>query len=125
MRLLGIDYGTTRLGLAISQGFIAEPLCIINNDDQLFAQLAAIIATKKPDKIIIGISENTMARRTRQFANQLAQITTLPLELVDETLSSYQVHEYLRQAPRRKKQGLIDHFAAAVILQRYLDEQES
>ena len=123
MKVLALDYGTKRVGVAVSTGSLAQPLTIIAHDAQLLPNLQRLIHEYQPDTIVIGLSENTMATRTREFARQLSTVTDVPLAFTDETLSSHEVHELLRYHPRHQKQGPIDHYAAAVILQRWLDEQ--
>jgi len=73
---------------------------------------------------VIGISEQEMAEKTRAFASQLADVTTIPLVFTDETLSSKTVHEKLITAKKSKRTGHIDHYAAAEFLQAWMDEQE-
>ena len=119
--VLGIDYGTTRIGLEIARGPLAEPLEILENDDQTILKLVEIIDQEQVEQLIVGLSENQMAEKTKLFARQLELATNLPLEFVDETLSSYEMHRKLIAAKRSVKQGPIDHFVAAQLLQDWLD----
>ncbi len=123
-RYLAIDYGTKRIGLALSKGSLAEPWQILPNDDQIFAQLKECCQQQKIDQIIVGLSEKEMAEKTKLFVKQLSTQLTLPVIFMDETLSSKQVQAKLIQAgaPLKKRQGPIDHYAAALILQNWLDE---
>ncbi len=131
--VLAIDYGTKRIGVAISQGSLAEPLCILEQEneglstdqalDEAISNLAALCATHNVTQLVIGLSENKMADLTKKFAEKLQQKVDLPIDFIDETLSSYEMHLKLRQTKRKKKQGPIDHFVAAQLLQEWLDEK--
>ncbi|NCO12080.1 MAG: Holliday junction resolvase RuvX [Candidatus Pacebacteria bacterium CG_4_10_14_3_um_filter_34_15] len=126
--ILAIDFGTVRIGLAISRYILAEPLEIIYNDESKFQKIKEICATHNIKKIIVGLSENEMARMTQVFAAELeAEIKSEweykpDLEYVDETLSSHSVHERLKSAKKSKRNANIDHYAASVFLQDWLDE---
>jgi len=125
MKILAIDYGVKRVGVAVSYASLAQPLEVLENDEQLMARLRLLIEQHRVQAIVVGISENVMAERTQEFVRRLRAVTPLPVTLIDETLSSHQVHEWLRQAPARKRRGPIDHLAAAVILERYLEGVET
>jgi putative Holliday junction resolvase len=124
-KILAIDYGTQRIGLAISYGSLAEPLMILANDDQLMISLKRIVEEEEIQRIVIGISENEMAVEAKSFGVQVERIFSLPVEFTDETLSSKQVHQKLHDKNYGKKQytGHIDHMAAAEFLQQYLDHK--
>jgi putative Holliday junction resolvase len=125
MKILAIDYGTKRIGTAISQGSLAEPLAVFQNDQNIFNQLLTVIKEHNVERIIIGLSENEMAQKTRDFAQEMEQIIEIPYEFADETLTSQQVEERLQQKGVKKstRQGPIDHFAAAMILEDWLEQQ--
>lgn len=120
-KILAIDYGTVRIGLAVSRATLAEPLEIIANDNNVFNALKKVITEESIEKIVVGISENIMAEKTKTFVSQLKQHTDLPISFFDETLSSHSVHMKLRSAKKSKREGHIDHYAAAEFLQEYLD----
>lgn len=122
MKTLAIDYGTKRVGIAISYASLAEPLLILDNDGHLFKNISQLIQNHQAKQIVVGLSENEMAEKTRRFALLLQEKTRLPIYFNDETLSSYQVHEFLKLHRLKERQGPIDHFAAAVILQNFLDQ---
>jgi putative transcription antitermination factor YqgF len=123
-KILAFDYGLARIGVAISFGSLAEPLDILSPGPDLHARVQALIKKNQVEKIIVGVSEQEMARLSRQFGEEMAHITHLPVEYMDETLSSRDVQQrlYERNQGRQKYKGPIDHFAATVILQNYLDE---
>jgi putative Holliday junction resolvase len=124
MKVMAIDFGTKRIGVAISQGTLAEPLAILENDQDIFHQLQLLIDKHGVERLLIGLSENEMADQTRDFAQEMETIIAVPFEFVDETLSSQEVLAKLQQqgVKQSKRQGPIDHFAAAIILEDWLEQ---
>ena len=100
-------------------------MTILPNDEQLLSAILSLIQEHHVSELVVGISENQMAEKTQNFVSRLREVTDLPINLVDETLTSHQVHEWLRQAPAHKRRGPIDHLAAAVILENFLTERET
>lgn len=114
--ILGIDFGLSSLGLAIStSGQIASPLGVINiKDKSLNETVGSIYQQVKGKKIItlvVGVSEGTMAQKTKDWAKSLANVLQLPVNFVDESLSSIEAGNVKNNHAK----------AAAIILQRYLD----
>jgi putative transcription antitermination factor YqgF len=140
-KYLAIDYGTVRVGIALGVAGFAEPLTVIPNNSGLFDALLHLIATQKPDVVVVGISEKEMAEQSRQFAEALQAYLqgkddepsdehdafVLPeFAFADETLSSVEVQQKLREAGHRNlRNGPIDHYAAAQFLQEFLDLHQS
>jgi len=131
-KFLGIDYGTKRIGLAINIASLVEPLVVLKNQinkDQLIAnesviaQIAEICKEHKIEKIVLGYSEAQMADKTKLFAQLLQDKIHLPVIFSDETLSSYEVGQKMKEASfsLKKRQGPIDHYAAAIILENFLE----
>lgn len=122
-RILAIDYGTKRVGVALSHGSLAEPLAILSQTPQLMTQLSKILTDEGIEKIVVGVSENEMAVKTKAFVSELKTWVSIPIELVDETLSSHTVATNLKEAGASlaTRQRPIDDRAAAVFLQEYLD----
>jgi putative Holliday junction resolvase len=127
-RLLGVDTGERRIGVAVSEGRIAVPLTILehtNRADDL-ARVAEIAGRERVDAIVVGLplapdgGEGEQARLARKFGEQLAALQALPVEFQDERLSSFDAAG--ARAGRRIKP--IDDLAAAAILQRYIDSSE-
>ncbi len=135
MRILGVDHGEKRIGLAISDptGTIAGPLSVIQHVSRTVdaAQVAALAAEHQAELIVIGQSfdeeghANPAGRRAARFAEALRMQTTLPIVLWDESLSTADAREFRIQmgASRKKRSGHMDEAAAAIILQSYLDAQ--
>ena len=121
-KVLAIDYGTVRIGLALSVHTLADPLTVIPNNEQLFDKINAFCLEHAVELILVGISENQMAIKTQEFVAELQKRNSLPIKLIDETLSSYSVHAKLASAKKSKRSGAIDHYAAAEFLQTWLDE---
>ncbi len=119
--LMGIDYGTKRVGVALAEGPLAEPLAILENNDHLLAELVQLVEKHHIEQIVVGLSENKMADLTHQFVHSLQQLVKMPVVFIDETLSSYEMHLKLRSAKMKKKQAPIDHLVAAQLLQEWLD----
>jgi len=127
MRILGIDYGLKKIGLAISEGELAEPLGVINairNTQYAIRKIKAICDKDGIEKIVVGISEGKMAEKQRKFGRELAKITSLSVEFQDETLTSQDAIAKMIQAGKRRKfrRQFQDAVAAAIILQSWLDK---
>ena len=128
--ILAIDYGLARIGFAISHVDLAEPLQVIKNDItvsdsiigvQALQEIKNIVKNEQVDKIVLGISEQEMAKKTLEFFKHLKSVFSLEIVLVDETLSSYEVEQKLKELPKKNRRQAIDHYAAAIILENYLD----
>jgi len=131
-RYLAIDFGTVRVGLALGIAGFAEPLKVVPNNNQLFAELLHVIHQELPDVIVVGLSEKEMAQQSRSFADAFQsylrhELKAIPeFDFADETLSSHEVQRKLHEAGHRDlRRGSIDHFAAAEFLQEYLDLHQS
>ncbi|MBI4099958.1 Holliday junction resolvase RuvX, partial [Candidatus Microgenomates bacterium] len=84
--LLGIDYGPKNIGLAISEGEIAEPYSVVHP----LSQLEAVVKKLGITKIVVGVSERKSGEEAKSFGVNLQSVLRLPVEFVDETLSSYE-----------------------------------
>ncbi|MCE0496817.1 MAG: Holliday junction resolvase RuvX [Methylacidiphilales bacterium] len=135
MRTLAIDYGSKRIGLALSDptGTLARPLPFLpaKGDAKLAREVAALAQKEQAGLILLGLprhmngSLGEAAAAVQAFAAILEKTTTVPVKLVDERLSTVQASRQLRESGRdaRAQRGLIDSEAAAVLLQGYLDTQ--
>ena len=136
--LLGFDFGTARIGVAVgeTESGLAQPLVVIHGEanDVRFAEIGKLIAEWKPATLVVGMpgtedgSEHAMAPRCKRFANQLTGRFSLPVKLFDESLSSVEAEEILREAGGkfsdwRERKRILDAVAAQRILQSYLDTQ--
>lgn len=134
MNILCLDYGTRRIGVALATTPLAEPLEIVANatksisdvvTSQAIDAILRLVDQHSIRLIVVGISEESMSIKTRQFIEALAQFTSVPIEEMDETLSSYQTYAQMKTMKKSKRDGNRDHFAAANILQNYLDTHET
>ena len=131
MKYIGIDYGTKRVGVAVSDasGTLARPFGVLKNTSTLIGELEGIIAKEGVDSIVIGNSEgNKVQEYINELVGQLTLTTMLPVDLMNESFSSVEAHgrkgkeqTSARQSKAQKKPDDLDARAAAVILQRYLD----
>lgn len=121
MNYLGIDYGRKKVGLAVSNSKLAEPVKVIRYKDikSLVQQIKQIVETEKIEKVIVGISENEMGEESKQFAN------LLEAETFDETLTSHDAIRLSIQGgiKRKKRKEMEDAYAATIMLQNYLDSR--
>lgn len=126
MRMLGIDYGRKKIGLAIASGFLVEPHKILRYEDIkiLSEKIGEIIKDEKIEKIVVGVSEGEMGRESKKFSLNLRKTLGIPVETFDETLSTQEAQTLSIEAgiKRKKRRGLEDAYAAAVMLQSYLEE---
>ncbi len=135
MRALGIDFGERRIGLAISDpaGRLAVPLRTIERHDDRGAarHIARIASAEGVERLVLGEplnvdgSRGEAAARVHRFARRLERTTELPLELIDEALTSVEAEERLRIAgvDLRKNPERIDAVAAQILLQEALDRK--
>jgi putative Holliday junction resolvase len=133
MRWLGIDFGERRIGVAISdpEGRLAVPLTTLErtSDRAAVGELAALARREEVGALAVGEPRNLdgsrgeAAERARGFAAKLARATGLPLELVDEALTSVEAAERLAAAgiAARRRAGKLDAVAAQIVLQEALD----
>lgn len=130
---LGLDVGSKRIGVAGCDGLglIATGLTTIEytSFERVVAQLRELIEERQVQVLVIGLPYSMngtigpQAKRVQKFASRLATALQLPVEYVDERLTSYEAEELLKaqkRSPSRNK-GLIDRKAAAIILQQWLD----
>lgn len=122
MKILGIDYGGRRIGLAISEGEIARPLGVELRVKNYELRIKKICEKENISKIVIGISEGKMAGKSREFGESLQKATGIPVEYFDETLSTHEAIRKMVEAgtTRKKRKEFIDAVSAAIILQEYL-----
>ena len=142
MRFLGIDYGTKRIGLAISDenGTLAFPKEILANDIKTFENLAILIKKENIKEIVVGESVdfsgklNALSGRIEVFILELKEKFNLPVHKQKEFLTSVEARKSTNtkkdfnspQSHSKVKQiksGRVDASAAALILQRYLDRR--
>ncbi len=130
--LLGFDYGARRIGVAVGQKLThsATPLVTLATRDGKpdWEAITRLIKQWQPGALVVGVpldgdAAHPVARAARRFSMQLKQRYGLPVHTVDERLST---HAAQRMAEKNKRRGgrrpAVDHIAAQVILQTWLDE---
>jgi len=132
-RFLGIDYGTVRIGLALSDptGTLASPLQFLENQSpqQVTTALSELIQTHQIAGLVIGLPRNMdgtygpSAQKVRDFIGQIQKSISVPITPIDERLTTAQASKQLsgiglNQKQLRKK---VDSSSACLILQQYLD----
>jgi putative Holliday junction resolvase len=127
--VLGIDLGARRIGVAWSDsGLVATPHSVLRNEGDVVARVATLARELDAELVVVGLPRQRHASRGEQkyrdFAEALRQKTCKAVVLWDEGLSTVEAAERLRQSgrSRREAQKDIDMYAAAVILQSYLDD---
>jgi len=133
MRILAIDHGTKRMGIAISDEMqmIAQPLEFILADpfDQFLARLREILLEKQVELILVGMPRNMdgsyglAALKVQEFIAVLKQSVVTPIQTWDERLTSAQANRFLIGADvkRNQRKDKVDKTAAAILLQSFLD----
>ena len=121
MNYLAIDYGTKRVGFAHSVNSIVEPLPAHANDTHLIDYLNQLIKTHQIDKIYVGLCEGKFKLKTLKFVEQLNNLLKLPIETVEEAVSTIEAESIVKSNRSAKKNHFVDSVAAAVILSRVID----
>ena len=133
-RVLGVDYGSSRVGLALSdpQKIIASPLhTLVNNgNDRLKKKLLEVIKKKNVEYIVIGLpiglkgQETSQTKIVREFAEEIRSLA-LPIYFQDERLSSLSAKKSLikQNVKTGHNKSFIDSTAAAIFLQQFLDSK--
>src|SRR5687768_16615813 len=134
-RVLAVDYGKVRIGLAVSDplGHIAQPLRVIERPRRgsLVDAVVAVAREVEASEIVVGLplrmdgTEGANARSTRDFADALRERSGLPVVLWDERLSTVEATRGMRQAgyTSREQRGTVDKVAASLVLRSYLESQ--
>ena len=134
-RILAVDFGEKRIGLAISDpaGRVAVPLDTLErrNDRSAVREIAEIARREGVGRLVLGEpvgldgQRGEAAERVRRFGNRLAGITGLPVRLVNESLTTVEAQERLRAAgiDPRHDPARIDAVAAQILLQEALDSE--
>jgi putative holliday junction resolvase len=132
-RIMGIDYGTARIGIALSDELqmLAHPtetLALAKLADPL-GRIAALVSEKEVELIVVGLPRHmngtigASAEQAREFAEKLKAKVTCAVRTWDERLSTVAAQRALRAAGKsvRQTRGYIDQVAAQMLLQSYLD----
>jgi putative Holliday junction resolvase len=133
MKILGIDYGSRRIGLAISDelGITARPLAVIarKNIERDLEVLGNVIRENSVERIVLGLplrldgTRGIQCEKVEKFATVLRERFPLPVTLWDEALSTWEADELMISAgiKSKKRKEMVDKIAAGIILQSYLN----
>ncbi|APO47330.1 Holliday junction resolvase RuvX [Paenibacillus sp. FSL H7-0942] len=133
MKILGLDYGDRRIGVAASDafGWTAQGLEVLERrrDEGEFARIAELVREHEISEIVVGLPKNmngTVGPRGEiciAFADRLRDELNLPVHLWDERLTTMAAERTLIEADvsRKKRKQVVDKMAASLILQNYLD----
>jgi putative Holliday junction resolvase len=134
-RLLGIDFGSVRIGIAISDelGLLAHPLETILAKQDVLRRIAQIVNERKIETVVVGVPRKMSGEIGRaaieatQFAEKLRGILPCKVDVWDERLTTVAANRALREAGRktRETRSYVDRVAAQMILQGYLDRESA
>lgn len=135
-RAMAFDYGTRQIGVAVGQTLTgsAEPLTNLRARDGVpdWDQLARLIREWQPNVLVVGLplnmdgSASDMSERAARFARRLNGRFQLPVETVDERLSTFEAKQHLKdqgRTPSSYRDDPVDSLAAALLLQTWLSSQ--
>lgn len=127
MRILGIDYGKRKIGIALGDERLVEGFTVVRYEDEKKAleKIVRIIKKEKAKEIVIGVSEGQIGEESRKFGEKLGKKVNLPVHFQDETLTTQdaQALSIIAGIKRKKRRALEDAYSAALILQSYLDSR--
>lgn len=134
MRILGIDYGQKRIGMAMSDPLkiTSQPMPFLPNDKNMWANLKKFIEENEISEIVIGLpitmkgTDSEMTVEVEKFSKELESIVSMPIILQDERLSTMESEKFLISAnvSRDKRKLVRDSMAACIILQDYLERRQ-
>src|SRR4026208_1323587 len=131
-RILALDYGTKRIGVALSDelGWTAQPLETLNRRtlDRDIAHIVSLVGMHEVGRVLLGFPiqldgrEGPVVQAMREFHARLEQGVTVPVILWDERLTTKAAEDLLIAADvsRKKRKGVVDRIAASILLQSYL-----
>ena len=134
-RILGIDFGTVRIGLALSDptGTLASPLPHLEKKTipQINAALTELVETHEISRVVVGLPRNMdgsygpAAEKVRDFISKIQGSLSIPIETQDERLTTMQASKQLSEIGLNQKElrKKIDSSSASLILQQYLDRK--
>ena len=129
--ILAIDYGEKRVGVAVAHTVarLPRPLTTLQTSEQLIEDIQRIIQEQSVGLVVVGIPRNMDGSESKQsqlceaFARELSSVLTVPVRTADETLSSEEAESALRAIGKDYTKADVDAMSAALILERYIDEQ--
>jgi putative holliday junction resolvase len=133
MRVLGIDLGERRIGVAVSDrtGVLASPLCVLDRSPKVYDEIRKIVDEEEAEAVVVGLPvrldgrDGPAAGKAREEAAALGEALGVPVHLSDERLTSVAANNRMAEAGRnsRARRGRVDAAAAAMLLQTWLDKE--
>lgn len=135
-RILALDYGTKRIGVALSDelGWTAQPLETFERRtlDRDVVHIAALVESHSVERVVLGLPlqldgrEGPAVQAMREFTDKLEASLPVPVVLWDERMTTKAAEELLIAADvsRKKRKGIVDRIAAAILLRSYLEAQD-
>ncbi|MGD8744081.1 MAG: Holliday junction resolvase RuvX [Candidatus Woesebacteria bacterium] len=128
MKLLAIDFGRKKLGLAVGdiKSKLAQPYGVVKNSEDVSDKIKKIVEGQGVDMVVVGVSESKVGEESRKFGRVLEIQLGIPIVFEDETLTTKEAQRLSIEAGigRKKRKGKEDAYAAALILQSYFDGLE-
>ncbi len=123
MNALAIDYGSKRIGLAVSVNGIIMPLPVIANNGTVMVNLQQVVKKYQVERVFVGLSEGSFRLEIKKFVVRLRRVLKLNIETVEESVSTIEAGQIYAANKKSKKdyKKTIDSIAAAVILRRVSD----
>lgn len=129
--ILGLDYGDARVGVAISdpEAKLARRLKTLNSNKNLFDEISKIVESEKVALIIVGLpigfnGESEQTKKVYSFIDALSKFVDIPIETINEVMTSRIAQDNLIAAGVKNIKELIDQEAARVLLQDYIDHNK-
>lgn len=129
MKILGIDYGKKKIGLAIgdTKTKLVEPLDVVRfkEESEIIGKIEQVVQVEQAEQVVVGVSEGEMAEESKKFADKLKEELGVPVILQDETMSTQMAQRLAIEAgiKRKKRKKLEDAYSATLILQRHLESE--
>lgn len=132
-RILALDYGTKRIGVAVSDelGWTAQPVETFERRtiEKDLAHILELVQVHEVDRVVLGLplrlngEMGPAAQAVQQFADRLEQVLPVPVVMWDERMTTKSAEELLIAADvgRKKRKGIVDRIAAAILLKSYLE----
>jgi putative Holliday junction resolvase len=135
MRIIGLDWGEARIGVAVSDPLMitAQPLLSLENNEEFIGKLKAIVSEYGAGEIVLGLPKQMngksgiAASKVTDFRKKICSEIPLKVSLFDERLSTKIAQRSFAAsgASRKKRKGFIDAVTAGIILQGYIDSKRS
>lgn len=125
MRILGIDFGKSKVGLAMYNDSLPYPFGVLRfrSEKGLLEKISKIVEKEKIEKVVVGVSEGKMGQESAFFARELEKNLSVPVVLQDETLTTHDAKflSIVAGIGRKKRREMEDAYAACLILENYVN----